>query len=215
MNTVVLVHGWGYDASLWDAVRARLNPSLRVETLDFGFFGPTATVPPALTFEVPVLAVGHSLGALWWLTQAGIPWRRLLCINGFPRFTETSGYAPAVAPRVLARMRTQFARDPAGVLADFHALCGSHAPSGTPDATRLAAGLAWLADWDGRATFAARRADIFALAGGDDPIVPRSMSAMAGAGLPEGHLGYDDAPGHLLPLHAPDRCARRIAELAA
>ncbi len=209
-TTIVLVHGWGYDSGIWDAVRARLPATWNVVPIDFGYFG---AVLPAPTFAEPVIAVGHSLGALWWLTQSDIPWRRLLCINGFPRFTATAGYAPAVAPRVLARMQQQFAHDPATVLADFHARCGAKgawAPSGTPDTARLAAGLDWLAQWDGRATLATRRADVVALAGSQDPIVPAAMSAIA-----FGAVENVTAPGHLLPLTHPDLCAQRIMALAA
>ncbi len=205
MTTVVLVHGWGYDASLWDAVRAKLSVDATI--IDLGFYG---AVPPPPTFAEPVIAVGHSLGALWWLTQSGIPWRKLLSINGFPRFTEAADYAPAIAPRVLARMLQQFARDPAAVLADFHARCGGHAPPGTPDIARLAVGLDWLAQWDGRATLAARRAKVFALSSTHDPIVPAAMSAMA-----FGTVESIDAPGHLLPLSHPKLCAQWIERLAA
>lgn len=207
MTTIVLVHGWGYDAHLWEGVLARLDPALPVETIDLGFFG---AVSPAPTFTEPVIAVGHSLGALWWLTQSDFAWRTLLCINGFPRFTETSGYAPAVAPRLLARMQKQFARDPATVLADFHTRCGGHAPTSPPDFTRLAAGLGWLADRDGRAALAARRDDVFALAGEDDPIIPAAMSRMAFIDRCE----FAPDPGHLLPLTHPERCARWIERLA-
>lgn len=208
---VVLAHGWGHDANVWRTVRTRLDPALSVTTLDFGYFG---AVPPAPTFSEPVVAVGHSLGALWWLTQHDIPWRRLLMINGFPRFTATDGY-PGVAPRMLGRMRKQFAHAPAAVLADFHARCGASGPSPGTDVARLARGLAQLADLDRRAALAARIQDIFALAGMDDPIVPRAMSEAAFAALPAGHCEWVDAPGHLLPLTHPGLCAQWIERLAA
>lgn len=208
MPTVVLVHGWGYDASIWDAVRTRLAPSLSVEALDLGYFG---AVPPAPTFSEPVLAVGHSLGALWWLAQTEHSWRRLLCINGFPRFTATEGYV-GVAPRVLARMRQQFEHEPVAVLADFHARSGAPGPQSTPATARLAAGLGMLAELDARATLAARAADIFALAGAADPIVPPAMSTAAFASC---QLEFIDAPGHMLPLTHPERCAQLIERLAA
>jgi pimeloyl-ACP methyl ester carboxylesterase len=204
VTTVVLVHGWGYDASLWDAVRARLK--LEAIALDLGFYG-RQKVDADRTANV---AVGHSLGALWWLTQANIRWNKLLAINGFPRFTEAADYAPAVPARVLSRMQTQFQRDPAAVLADFHARCGGHAPPGAPNLERLAAGLDALAAWDGRAALAARRADVFALAGEHDPIVPAAMSAMA-----FGEVETIDAPGHLLPITHPELCATWIERLAA
>jgi pimeloyl-[acyl-carrier protein] methyl ester esterase len=220
MTIAVLLHGWGYDASIWDAVRALLPPALRVETLDFGYFSTAVPhsghfIPPAPTFAEPVIAVGHSLGALWWLTQADIPWQRLLCINGFSRFTETTDFTPAVPPRVLTRMRAQFALDPTAVLADFHMRCGAPGPDSAPYPDRLAAGLTWLAERDGRATLAARRTEVFALAGTNDPIVPGGMSAMAFAGLPATHFETIDTPGHLLPLTHPAQCARWIVGLAA
>jgi pimeloyl-[acyl-carrier protein] methyl ester esterase len=207
---VVLVHGWGCEARIWDAVRANLDPAVPVECLDFGYFG---AVPPAPTFTEPFLAVGHSLGALWWLAQSDIPWRRLLCINGFARFTAAEGY-PGVAPRMLERMRAQFARDPAAVLADFHARCGSQSPAGTPVAAHLANGLAQLADWDARAALAARAADVFALAATDDPIVPRTMSEAAFAALPADQLEFIAAPGHMLPITHPALCTQWIERLA-
>jgi pimeloyl-[acyl-carrier protein] methyl ester esterase len=216
MTTVVLVHGWSYDASIWDAVRMKLPPDLTVATIDFGYF--SSAVPPTPTFSGPVIAVGHSLGALWWLSQATTPWRRLLCINGFPRFCATTGYAPAVAPRVLARMRAQFEHDPVGVLTEFHARCGAPGPAAgpfsNPAVARLLAGLDALAEWDGRAMLAARHDDIYALAGTDDPIVPAAMSRAAFAALPPDHLSFAQAPGHLLPLTAPALCAAWIERLA-
>ncbi|MEW5781577.1 MAG: alpha/beta fold hydrolase [Pseudomonadota bacterium] len=206
MNTVVLVHGWGYDAHLWDAVRPLLDPALPVVTLDFGYFG---AVLPAPTFDEPVLAVGHSLGTLWWLAQSAIPWRRLLSINGFPRFVATADFAPAVAPRVLSRMKRQFQREPMAVLAEFHARCGGHAPSGSPNLERLAAGLDALGEWDGRAQLAARRSDVVALAGTRDPIVSAEMSTMA-----FGTVEFIETTGHLLPVTHPEICARWIERLA-
>lgn len=208
---VVLVHGWGYDASLWNAVRKHLPSALSVATIDFGYFGAVLPVP---TFSSPVLAVGHSLGALWWLTRHDIPWRRLLMVNGFPRFTATGSY-PGVAPRVLDRMRKQFANTPTAVLADFHARCGTPGPGVDADAARLASGLAQLAELDGRAALAARGDDVWALAGTDDPIVPQAMSEAAFAALPAGHLEFVATSGHLLPLTHPGLCAQWIERLAA
>lgn len=211
MACIVLAHGWGFDHHVWDAVRARLAPAHRVETVDFGFFG---AVSPEPRFSEPVIAVGHSLGACWWLTQAAIPWRRLLLINGFPRFTEADDYAPAVAPRVLARMRKQFGQHPAAVLAEFRAFCGASPAADDFDAARLAAGLDWLAEWDGRGRLAERAGDIWALAGLNDAIVPVGMSRAALAGLGD-RLAFADAAGHVLPLVAPELCAEWIERLAA
>lgn len=229
MTTLVFAHGWGFDHRLWDGVRLRLALAHRVDTVDLGFFGEprmpmlakvgdgeTVALDATLADSGPVIAVGHSLGACWWLTQSPIAWQRLLIINGFPRFTEYDGFAPAVAPRVLSRMQTQFAREPAKVLADFRARCNATSVSGkadSPDIARLADGLQWLAEWDGRAMLADRIADVHVLAGAADPIVPRAMTEMAFAALPAERLHWSDAPGHVLPLTAPDVCAHWIEGL--
>ena len=214
MTTVVLVHGWGYDASIWDAVRAALPASIAVDTIDFGYFGPERMKVGA--GGTVTLAVGHSLGALWWLTQNDMCWSRLLCINGFPRFTATRDYEPAVAPRLLARMQTQFSADPATVLADFHQRCGAAGPATNQiNFPALADGLVQLAQRDGRTTLAARRADSFALSASGDLIVPVNMSKQAFAGLPAGHHEMIETAGHLLPLTHPQVCAAWIERLAA
>jgi pimeloyl-[acyl-carrier protein] methyl ester esterase len=221
MATIVFAHGWGFDHHLWDGVRSRLDGAHRVETVDFGFFDephlPNVSVTegnPRGTGET-VIAVGHSLGACWWLTRSPIAWQRLLVINGFPRFTECAGYAPAVAPRVLARLQGWFAREPQQALAGFHAHCGV-APAAPPscNSARLAEGLQWLADWDGRAALAQRAADVHVLAGSADRVVRRAMTEMAFAACPA-RPSWNETPGHVLPLTAPDACARWIEERLA
>jgi pimeloyl-[acyl-carrier protein] methyl ester esterase len=217
MSTIIFAHGWGFDDTVWEAVRARLSSQHRVASVDFGFFG--APHMPAITTDSTtgdtVIAVGHSLGACWWLAQSTLPWHRLLLVNGFPRFTTTTDYTPAVAVRVLARMATQFRRDPGAVLGEFRAACGAPAVLAGFDAAQLALGLDWLAQWDGRARLATRAADIHALAADNDPIVSAAMSEMALAGLPPGHLTRVAGDDHVLPLTAPDLCAALIERLAA
>ena len=208
---VTPVHGWGYDATLWREVLPLLA-GLDVEVADLGFFG-----QPSLPAKcaAPRIAVGHSLGALWWLALSDLPWTRLVAINGFPRFTAVPDYPQGVAPRVLERMRKRFATAPAAVLADFQSACGGAGPSLPADAGPLADGLGLLADSDGRAVLTQRREDIFALAARRDAIVPAAMSAAAFAALPAGRLRWIDGGGHLLPLSHPRDCAAMICEAAA
>lgn len=205
--TVVLVHGWGFDAGVWDGVRPLLD-GLRVRTLDLGFFGAPDLEWPA---EPVDLAVGHSMGVLWLLTEGRGRWRRLASVNGFPRFTAAPEFPAGTPPRMVQRMAARLADDAVGVLDAFRARCGAgpaeRAPdagrlAGAPDAARLAWGLDLLSTGDGRPV----PADTVALAGEADPIVPL---AMARAGFSNVHaLGG----GHLLPLTDPAAVAAFIRE---
>ncbi|MCW2240456.1 alpha/beta fold hydrolase [Azospirillum canadense] len=202
----VFVHGWGFGPDLWDGVRAHLSRGDSA-AVDLGYFGPP--VVPALPAGRPVVAVGHSFGVLWLLHEAPFAWDGLIAINGFPRFTEGPGYAPATPRRVLDRMIARFDAAPTAVLDEFRRRCGCGAPAAPCDAERLAVDLRALRDWDARP---ALRAPLRALAGRGDPIVPPAMTERAFAGLP---LNWHAEGGHLLPQTASAWCAERIAAWAA
>jgi pimeloyl-ACP methyl ester carboxylesterase len=208
---ITLVHGWGYDATIWREVLPLLA-GLDVEVADLGYFGRPSLPAPC---EAPRIAVGHSLGTLWWLALTELPWTKLVAINGFPRFTAAADFPPGVAPRVLERMRKRYATAPAAVLADFQAACGAAGPALPADCTPLEQGLAILAEVDARAALTRRQPEVIALAARDDAIVPATMSAAAFAGLPAGNLRWTDDGGHLLPLTQPQACAAAIRAAAA
>lgn len=203
---ITLLHGWGYDATLWRDVLPLLD-GLDVEVCDLGYFG-DVRLPQAC--EDPRIAVGHSLGALWWLAS-DLPWRALVAINAFPRFTATGDFPQGVAPRVLDRMRKRFAEAPAAVLADFQTACGGPGPALPADTAPLAAGLETLGRLDARDAWAARAADIRLLAGRRDAIVPPVLTETAGAMLSK--LRWIEDGGHLLPLTHPKECAALIREV--
>jgi pimeloyl-[acyl-carrier protein] methyl ester esterase len=203
---VLLVHGWGFGPEIWDRVAAAL-PGFEIARVDLGFFGPPRLCPPS---PQPVLAVGHSLGLLWLLQHRPCPWRALISINGFPRFTETEDYRPAVPVRLLERMLRRLDQDPAAVVGEFRHRCGCADPlPGRPETARLRWGLEGLRDWDARASLP-EAGPRLALGGGADPILPAGMAA---DGFAREHETLAGA-GHLLPLEAPDWCAARIARVA-
>jgi len=197
---LLFVHGWGFDARLWDGVRACFPPD---DTLawDLGFFGaPARPAPPP---GRPVIAVGHSFGALW--LAHGHPGVPLVALNGFTCFARRPDFATGVAPRVLARMRARLRVAPEAVVAEFRAACGCTVPAPiSPDADALDAGLAALEDWDERGT-----RPLLALCGASDALISPAMSETCFPNI-VWHPG-----GHLLPLEAPDWCAAQLAPLLA
>ncbi len=198
---ILLVHGWGYNAGFWEPLRAALGvPSM---ALDLGYFGAgSADVPHGVT-----LLVGHSLGFLWLARQRSLRHLPLIGINAFPRFLEAEDYAPAIAPRLLNRMKRRVIVDPAAVLAEFWQRAGAPGPDRRPDAAALASGLDHLATWDERENLANRTSSVCLIAGTEDAIVPAAMTRMAFKSSAIGWL----AGGHALPRTHPAQLARLIS----
>ena len=184
---ILFVHGWGYDASFWDPVRALLGATPSA-TLDLGYFGTAQTTLPGK----PTLLVGHSLGFQWLARQGALKQMPLVGINAFPRFVEAEDYRPAVAARVLERMRRRVIVDTRDLLGEFWTRAGATGPDGAPNTAALAEGLDHLAAWDERENLALRASPARLIAGKEDAIVPAAMTEMAFKGskiawLPGGH----------------------------
>ena len=121
---LVFVHGWGFDARVWDAVIACL-PNDDIVRLDLGYFGERLWT----VVEGPCLAITHSFGTMALLADPPAGCRGLVAINGFDRFTQTTD-RPGVPRRLLDRMMARMESDPGAVLGEFHARLGSAVPGG-------------------------------------------------------------------------------------
>lgn len=199
---LLLVHGWGFDSSIWGRLRAHFPPE---DTLawDLGFFGrPAQPAPPP---GRKVLAVGHSFGLLWLLHQRPLAWDKLVGINGFTRFAKADDFPAGIAPRMLERMLARLATAPDEVVTEFRARQGCNAPlPGTPNTEALASSLQALAGWDARPALPDA-----ALCGRQDGLVSAAMSR---ACFPEERSLWHEG-GHLLPFDAPDWCAGQLRGL--
>ncbi len=207
--SIVFVHGWGFDAGIWDQLRARLT-DVPTFTIDLGFRHAKNTVP-----ELPVLpageliAVGHSLGFLWLLKNKPFAWNKLVSINGFSKFIAADDFPSGLDARMLKRMIEQCKKDPQTVVADFFKTCGHEEKIETLNQDELVQGLLGLKDWDMRKTLRENQTPLLALAGDNDPIVPRPLTEASFANKKDTQLQWHDG-GHLLPLSAPVWCAERI-----
>lgn len=205
--TLVFVHGWAFDHTLWGPLRAALGPvEGPIIEADLGYFGPSSIPHPT----GPVVAITHSFGAQWLLGHPLPHGVALIAINGFDRFTEGEG-AAGTPRRLLDRMLTRFDTEPQGVVEDFRRRCG--APTPVPGALRpgrLREDLLALRDGDQRAAASRWSGPILSLQGGSDPILPAALrgSAFSAAADPRRATASDG--GHLLPLTAPDWCAAQI-----
>lgn len=204
---LLLVHGWGFDRTLWADLRAALKVGgQQVAEADFGYFGDPSIPQPT----GPVVAIGHSFGAMWLLRRPPPHCVAFIAINGFDRFTEGDGSA-GTARRVVDRMLTRFDAAPEAVTDDFRRRCGATRPTpGGLRPGRLREDLLTLRDGDERAAARAWSGPMLSLQGGRDPILPAALRDEAFGGAAGLRRAVRPEAGHLLPLTDAPWCAAEI-----
>lgn len=210
-QTIVFVHGWGFDARIWDQLRAHLSEIPSV-ALDLGFRDSKSKMP-----EIPageIIAVGHSLGFLWLLKNRPFAWRKIVSVNGFSKFLSADDFPSGLDARILNAMIKHCKQDAPAVVVDFFKNCGHDEKLEAFNQDKLVAGLLWLRDWDIRETLKAEKTPVLALAGTDDPIVPQALTEASFSDQKRAQLQWQGG-GHLLPLSAPAWCADHIRDFIA
>ena len=208
---LLFIHGWGFDARIWDPLRTVL-PAHRGKARDLGYFGPQIS-DPAPEADAPVIAVTHSFGTMALLNDPPPALAALIVINGFPRFTEAEDYRPATPVRLVQRMRRRLTEAPEETLRDFRLRCGTEWDNHGPlDLSRLAADLTAMESQDYRSALAAISAPVLVLASEDDPIVPPGMTAQAFSAAERITLRWSADGHHVLPLSRPGWCAEMIGQ---
>ncbi len=199
---ILFVHGWGYGPKIWDAVIAQLGHDVECTVADLGFSG-TQAIPEEAHFDI---AVGHSLGVLWLLSQEKITWNKLVSICGFSKFSDDKSFPQGVSLRVIERMIRRLPISAESVLKSFHDLCDplGQIPfenSEKRDHERLSWGLEFLRDQDARTLL--NPSNTFVLADKTDLVVPEDMSR---AFFGSSNITWADGKGHLVPLTDPKAC---------
>ena len=215
-QSFLFVHGWGFDAGVWDPL-CRALPEARITVTERGYLGSQPRGLQDVSVPEGTVAVGHSAGVIELLCNLPVACCGLVAINGFTRFTAGPDFPDGVPERVLDRMAARLARDPSDTLTAFRSRCGGgpevsdawrHVP---PEAGLLADGLAQLRDCDARARLAALSLPVLTLAATRDPVVP---AALTSACFDHATIAWSDAAGHVLPLSQPEWCADRLRAFA-
>lgn len=205
--SLLFIHGWGFDRTIWDPLRAFLS-GLDSLASDRGYFGEPFSPEPA----GPVLVVGHSLGALLALREPPPGCVGLVAINGFDTFADRPD-APGVPVRTIDRMIDKFGAAPAEVVGEFRRRCGSEARFAEIDPGLLGQDLLLLRECDERDRSAGWHLPLLSLQGDEDPILPPALRSAAFAGAPQFSIQSCPGGGHLLPLSHGTWCAAHIAAL--
>lgn len=235
---IVLLHGWGYSARVWDELAVRLAPRFRVHALDLpGYGAAPACAPYTLETLADTVArdaprrcrvAGWSLGgevALAWARRAPCQVERLALIGTTPCFTSRPGWPCATAPAVLREFGQRLASDRAATLARFAAaqargdaraqryagLAGQLAEGSATDCA-LSAGLRVLASADLRRELSRVRQPALVLHGARDRIVPPAAGRRLAAALPDARFALLRTCAHAPFLSQPGRVARALRE---
>jgi pimeloyl-[acyl-carrier protein] methyl ester esterase len=204
---LVFIHGWGFDAHVWDALGERLAnyPQTRV---NLGFLG--ANKSPLFSGDGRIL-IGHSFGFVHGLMQRH-NWRGWIAINSFMRFVAAEKKTGCVPPPALRDMRARLQKNPEETLHNFYKMIGATPHLGTPNVERLTAALDELRDADVKDTLEKLGVPGLALAGSEDPLVPDAVSEELGRLAKGGGLLVSQGGNHMLPQARPAWCALAIAD---
>lgn len=240
---LVLLHGWGMNALVWEEMAAALAPRFRVHSVDLpGHGGSPACTPCDLDTMTATLAsalppratiCGWSLGgqlAINWARTRPRQVERLVLIATTPRFVQAMEWVCGIDGAVLDDFAENLARDWRETLHRFNALQArgdAHARTvsrqlrerlltrGEPVPAALAAGLDILRKTDLRAGLTHIAQPTLILHGARDNVVPVAAGEYLQRTLPCAMLDVFDDTAHALPVAQPQRAALRIKEFCS
>jgi len=214
-RTIVLLHGWGYQPSLWQALKNELKgqhvltPSLAPDSPDIEAWS------DALANEFPVgsVFVGWSLGAMLALsiaTRHPDLVAGMLLIGATPCFANKEDWQHGLDPDVVAQFESDFARNPQRTLKRFLTLqtLGDEARSALVSflepslvthldaGSRLKNGLCMLATTDLRGKLPSTGLPCTLLHGENDALMPVMAARHLHSNLPGSRLIVRGNAGH-------------------
>ena len=219
---LVLLHGWGAGARVWDGLAAELERHFRLHLVDLPGYGASERCAPytlaALAAAVagvcpsPVAVCGWSLGAqvaLQWVLTRPTQVSHLVLIAATPRFVAGGEWPHGVAAETFAAFERGLVEDAAATLARFIALEAQDdtaravvtralrkAAESAPSVVALAGGLDVLRTTDLRARLPEISQPVLLLHGANDQVTPPAASVALAVLLPRAqHRVIADA-GH-------------------
>ena len=233
---LVLLHGWGMHADVWDEVAASLARQFRVHSVELPA---AAGVPDALDAIVGTVAAasapraivcGWSLGgqlALRWAKLKPDQVTRLVLIATPPRFVRAPDWVHGMEPAVFDTFVQNLAQDVDGTVQRF-LLLQAHgdtaarkvvrrlrecvAARGNLDIAALAAGLQILKNTDLRSDLPAIGQPVLVVHGEHDAVVPPGAGEYLQRTLPHAELEIIAGAAHAPFIAQPQAVVQRIAE---
>lgn len=240
---LVLLHGWGLDSRVWDALLPHLieqAPQLPLLAVDLPGYRGTSyvaedaqAVARALAEKLPAgcTLAGWSLGGMLAqlaALQAQSAMARLVLIGTTPSFIQREGFAAAQPPALLTAFAAGVRALPASVVSRFAALSNQGdscarsihrqlqalTQEPVPEQAALLASLDWLQTLDLRAQASAITLPALLIHGGQDGLMPLAAGQWLAEHLPNATLLTFPDAAHAPFLHDPARCAAAISRFA-
>ncbi|MBV5309989.1 pimeloyl-ACP methyl ester esterase BioH [Chromatium okenii] len=241
---LVMLHGWGMNAAVWDGDWQADWPELRQHRIELPGHG-ASPFPPSLNNlwrwadacldAAPARAIwlGWSLGGLVALAAALRAPKRvagLILLTATPRFVQAADWRPAMPETTLDQFHTELLADPAATLARFLALQvrGSDSARETlrqlreelatrppPNADALALGLDLLREEDLRGQLPDIRCPALWLFGSHDALVPAAVAERIEMLMPGARTHIIAGAAHAPHLSHPAEFAQAVRSMLA
>jgi pimeloyl-[acyl-carrier protein] methyl ester esterase len=236
---VVLLHGWGLHAPVWDGLAAALAHRFQVHRVDLPGYGDSPLCAPhtlpviaqALAREMPraCRVVGWSLGALValaWAHRAPRQVARLALVAATPCFVQRHDWSHGVEPETFAAFTDSVDEDADGAIERFIALqvLGDHAARPAAQALRAVAsgqraskaalrgGLQMLLDTDLRDALAGIEQPALVVHGDRDRLTPPAAGRYLGSTLPGARFKLIAGAAHAPFLSRPALVAALLSD---
>ena len=225
VRDLVLLHGWGLHAGVWDEIAAGLAPRFRVYAIDLPGHGNSHDpAPPAFEDAADLVATaipegafvcGWSLGGLvaqhLAVTRPGHI-AKLVLVSSTPCFVARPGWDTAMLPSTLETFASDLLRDRERTLRDFvqlNARHGSHERATVralwqrllqrpaPELPALQASLGWLRDTDLRGVAPRIAMPTLVVHGTRDALAPIATGHWLARTLPHAELVEIEDAAHL------------------
>jgi pimeloyl-[acyl-carrier protein] methyl ester esterase len=217
---LVLLHGWGTTARIWDGLVRELTGDFRLHLIDLPGYGMSEVCVPytleALAARIAdncpdiVAVCGWSLGAqiaMQWALARPDQITQLVLLAATPRFVSNEDWPHGVPQETFAAFANGVREDAAATLARFAALqtVGDAArvtvakalrAAAVPAVDVLASGLEVLRETDLRAAASRIGCPALLLHGGNDRVVPAEASAALASCLPRARRTVVAGAGH-------------------
>lgn len=222
---LVLLHGWGLHAGVWDEVVPRLAVQYQVTVVDLPGHGRSPLALPRFELQAVAHEVAHAIGepAVWlgWslggmiATQVASDFPHwasgLLLVASSPRFVRAPDWQHAQAAEVLAQFAQGLEQDFRTTVQRFIAIQAFTSPHakeemrrfrnsvfshGEPDPVALRGGLEILAGEDLRTMLGGLRCPVQLLYGSHDALAPAAAGRQLAAAYPLLGLEIIEGAGH-------------------